>query len=517
MLSPSVVTPLVTYTASITLSILQSSNNFFVDNNLSNLDNLSDKGSHSNFTAQQYGPDSIYDNLLEETERENWLGDWQKRIRVEVDQTDIIDLLSDFQALVYLSNSSGLNNDDVSCVFDELQSDVNRKKIAVTTSDGITQCYVEVEKWNDVNQQAWLWVKVPNISNTSDTILYLYYDVGHVDNTDYVGDPNSTPAENVWDSNFKLVTHMGDDPDTYHIRDSTLNDNDGTKEWPNAPIQADGKIGNAQDFNVIISDHVNCGTSSSLDIRYTLTIEAWIKPDSLSAVHQNSIVDRGSSYWFFVFTDGTLAFLRFKGSFGAFGTTATIPTGTFTHVAVTYDNSSLDEVKLYINGELSREGSLDGPIDSSASTVTLGDRANAHPFDGIIDEVRISGEVINAAWIKANYESERDDLLDFGSEESLPYELDLEVQWTNVDYSEANEELCLYGGTMGSENIRVDVWSGGAWQNLFTDLNTGWNNATVSSYLTSSTFTIRFKGSIETGDAIQDSWNIDAALLHVWS
>ena len=100
-----------------------------------------------------------------------------------------------------------------------------------------------------------------------------------------------------------------------------------------------------------------------------------------------------------------------------FGTIATIPTGTFTHVAVTYDNSSLDECKLYINGELSREGSLDGPIDSSASTVTLGDRGNVHPFDGMIDEVRISDEVISAAWIKASYESGRDDFLDFSSEE----------------------------------------------------------------------------------------------------
>jgi hypothetical protein len=68
---------------------------------------------------------------------------------------------------------------------------------------------------------------------------------------------------------------------------------------------------------------------------------------------------------------------------------------------------------------------------------------------------------------------------------------------------------------MGAEDISVDVWDGVSWQNLFTDLTTGWNNVTVSSYLTSSTFTIRFKGATETDDATQDSWNIDVALLHV--
>jgi len=103
------------------------------------------------------------------------------------------------------------------------------------------------------------------------------------------------------------------------------------------------------------------------------------------------------------------------------------------------------------------------------------------------------------------------------SGEEANYELDLEVQWTSVDFDEPNEELCIYGGTMGAENIKVDVWNGSGWENLFTDLNSGWNNVSVSSYLNSSTFTIRFKGGTETGDTTQDSWNIDATLLHVWT
>ena len=97
------------------------------------------------------------------------------------------------------------------------------------------------------------------------------------------------------------------------------------------------------------------------------------------------------------------------------------------------------------------------------------------------------------------------------------YELDLEVQWTNVDFDEPNEQLCIYGGTMGSESLKVDVWNGSSWQNVIANLNSGWNNVTVSALLVSSTFTIRFKGSIETADATQDSWAIDATLLHVWT
>jgi hypothetical protein len=95
------------------------------------------------------------------------------------------------------------------------------------------------------------------------------------------------------------------------------------------------------------------------------------------------------------------------------------------------------------------------------------------------------------------------------------YRLDLEVQFTSVDYDEDNEQLCIYAGNLDSENLRVDYWTGSAWSNLFTDLNPGWNNVTVS--LTSSNFTIRFNGGSETGDTNQDSWNLDVALLHVWS
>jgi hypothetical protein len=96
------------------------------------------------------------------------------------------------------------------------------------------------------------------------------------------------------------------------------------------------------------------------------------------------------------------------------------------------------------------------------------------------------------------------------------YELDLEVQWTSVDYDETNEKLCIYAGDMGSEDLRVDYWTGSTWSNLLTKLTANnWNNVSVS--LTSTTFTIRFKGSNEIGDTAPDIWDIDATLLHVWS
>jgi len=95
------------------------------------------------------------------------------------------------------------------------------------------------------------------------------------------------------------------------------------------------------------------------------------------------------------------------------------------------------------------------------------------------------------------------------------FRLDLEVQWTGVDYDEAVEQLCVYGGNMGAEDILVDAWFNGSWHNLLTDLASGWNNVSVSTYLDSSTFTVRFMDGVVATDGNQDSWNIDAALLKV--
>jgi hypothetical protein len=81
-----------------------------------------------------------------------------------------------------------------------------------------------------------------------------------------------------------------------------------------------------------------------------------------------------------------------------------------------------------------------------------------------------------------------------------------------------NEFLCIYAGTLSAESLKVDVWTGSTWINVIAALQPNqWNNISVSSYLNLSTFTVRFRDGLIIDDAIQDSWDIDTALLHVWS
>ena len=96
------------------------------------------------------------------------------------------------------------------------------------------------------------------------------------------------------------------------------------------------------------------------------------------------------------------------------------------------------------------------------------------------------------------------------------YALDLEEQWINVDYAYPRQDLCIKTGTLGSEKFGSGCSHGGILVLTVIELTgqlTRWNNVSVAQYIDSANFTIRFRGSNDTSDPVQDSWDIDAVLL----
>lgn len=481
-------------------------------------------GTHSFFEAQQYGPDGICDTLTEENTGETggggWLSGWQKRLKISVDHNDVDSNLTDFPLLLYLSTSSGIYNDDITCIFDDVG--INRKKIALTTSDGTTQCYVEIEEWDAPSEEAWLWVKVPSISNTSDTGLYLYYDNTHSDNTDYVGDTGSIPAEAVWDSNFTVVQHLHEVSGTHY--DSTSNGNDGTP-YNGITQEASGKIDGA-DYLDGSNDYISYGDIAGFDTTDPFSMFVWVKStdeDGQFIAKMGGPPYRG--YQFLWWEDRISFFLINSWSSNCLLVRETATSSPYNddawhQIGVAYTGSgAVSGIELYVDGQVLATTNIFDTLTGSTITSTglrVGRRGDGSlPLAGTLDEVRISHMARSTAWIKAAYESERDNLVYFRGTEN--YELNLEVQWVSVDFDEANEWLCIYGGTMDFEDILVDVWNGTDWVNVLIDLESGWNSVDISSYLVSSTFIIRYKGGLETSDSYQDSWEIDATFLHVWT
>jgi hypothetical protein len=110
--------------------------------------------------------------------------------------------LTDFPLAVRITDSAILSHDS--------------KSISITTAGG-SECYVEIESWD--SSEAILWVKVPTISASVDTILSLSLLSSQ---NSYVGDTLDPVATNVWSNGYVGVFHLAG-----NAYDSSPERNDG--------------------------------------------------------------------------------------------------------------------------------------------------------------------------------------------------------------------------------------------------------------------------------------------------
>ncbi|RLD08597.1 MAG: hypothetical protein DRI65_01805 [Chloroflexota bacterium] len=69
------------------------------------------------------------------------------------------------------------------------------------------QCKVEIDRWDQINEQAQLWVKVPYVSKDVDTVINLSFDPTNKDNSINIGNTGEAPAQAVWDE-YDAVYHL---------------------------------------------------------------------------------------------------------------------------------------------------------------------------------------------------------------------------------------------------------------------------------------------------------------------
>lgn len=396
----------------------------------------------------------------------DWLANWNYRYKITIDDTNVDSNLTNFPVLLYLSTSSGQGADDVSAIFDELAADANRFKIAVTTSDGTTQCYVEIEKWDDASEEAWLWVKVPDIQSSGGAVIYLYYDSNKADNTDYIGDTGDTPAQSVWDSNFKAVYHLGQDPTggSGCILDSTANGHDMTPAGTmTAGDLVSSQIADGLDFDGS-DDRLTAPDSTDFDFSAEFTLSTICNPDGTDAKYrmiyrydassQDGFMlgtsDTDSGYWLFnVYVGGTSDSCQSDSA----------PSGNAQHIGGI--RTAAGAMTLYVNGTAQADtGSKAGAIDSNSQLWIGSDIVPTNFFDGIITEARISDSDRGAAWMKAEYYTGFDDFVTFEADatwlEGWQNRIELTIDDTNVDNDLTNYPVMIYlsaSSGQGSDDV----------------------------------------------------------------
>ncbi|MCK5123088.1 MAG: DUF2341 domain-containing protein, partial [Candidatus Pacebacteria bacterium] len=268
-----------------------------------------------------------------------------------------------------------------------------------TSSDGQTKLSHEIEKYTNTTGELIAWVKIPSLSASADTEIYLYYgNAGCDDQWDAAG--------GTWDSDFEMVQHMNEDPSggAPQMIDSTGNLNNGTSSGTMlTEDQVAGQVDGSLDFDGT-DDFVDCGNDNTLNVDY-VTVSFWLKLDSW--VPAGGILAKGTNtlreYWIWTWDDA----VSFEIDQGGYKNHAWEPSlGQWEHLALTYNGSN---VITYRNGvEENNYPQSTGPINLTTTHLLLGDLPDWSHLDGTLDEVRISSTARSADWIATEYNNQSD-------------------------------------------------------------------------------------------------------------
>jgi hypothetical protein len=172
------------------------------------------------------------------------------------------------------------------------------------------------------------------------------------------------------------------------VRDASGKANNGTAS--NATWSTGGKNGGALSFNGA-SSSVSVPDASSLDLTSGMTLEAWVKPTAGGSPWRTVVFKEqaGGMVYSLYGNQGTgvaLAQVNVGGERNAAGTSV-LPLNVWTHLASTYDGSTL---RLYVNGTLVTSTAVGGAIPASTGVLRIGGNS-VWPewFAGLIDDVRV--------------------------------------------------------------------------------------------------------------------------------
>ena len=183
------------------------------------------------------------------------------------------------------------------------------------------------------------------------------------------------------------------------IGDSSGKGNNGTTA---STTWAVGKFGSALSFNGS-SSWVTIPDSPSLDLARSLTLEAWVKPTTVSGWRSVAMKERtgGILYSLYAGESGNrpLGQVDNGAEQNATGTTS-LPTNTWSHLAVAWDGATL---RLYVGGALVASKAVAGSLAASTAPFRIGGNGIwGEYFSGAIDEVRVYDHALTPSEIQTD-------------------------------------------------------------------------------------------------------------------
>ncbi|PLX21402.1 hypothetical protein C0584_02715 [Candidatus Parcubacteria bacterium] len=336
----------------------------------------------------------LFKNSPEEASAGWWNDSWNYRKTITINKDYVVSNETNFPVLVSLTDSDFVG-----------KSQEDGGDFVFTSYSGDEILKHEIESYASSTGALVAWVKLPNISSTTDTYIQMYYGNASTLNRE-------EPAK-VWDDNYVMVQHMNSQSSTSPAVDSTSFSNDGSASAP-LPYSG-GKVGPALDFDGT-DDVINVASSTSLDGLTKMTLSGWIYFDGYGENNSGRILHKenegGDWLWFvndydeFLFSD-----YRREAQGQWYSPEGSITTGGWYYVVATFDNSSAsNDPVFYINGlstTTTESATPSGNLDSDAGHLNIGNQdALDRTFEGRLDEIRVSNNLRSASWVETEYNNQ---------------------------------------------------------------------------------------------------------------
>ena len=332
---------------------------------------------------------------------DGWYNGWGYRQKVSINYNSVSNNLVDFPVLITESNV-------VSSLFTNALA--NGDDILFTSSDGVTKLSHELEDYDAVNEELVAWIKIPALSNTANTDIYMYY-----------GDSTASNQENVtnvWANGFVGVWHLGEKAGMN--MDSTANANNAMTNGI-VDMTATGKIDGADSFDTSVESWLDTGVRErdpDIDTgTNSLTVSAWCRPNASLAGTRYIVADGynngASNYNGFDIVHTVSSIYLYFGQANSNRVYIATPNGglnVWKYVTIAWDKDS-SLVKLYLNGVQKNSATSVGHSLRYVGTIKIGSNSGhwlSGTFDGSIDEVRISRTARSGDWIATEYNNQND-------------------------------------------------------------------------------------------------------------
>ncbi len=235
-----------------------------------------------------------------------------------------------------------------------------------------------------------------------------------------IEDSSNSNNDGIHHGNTQLLLHLD-----HNLNDKSINSHSPVlgNDMCNAgnspcPDWATGKNSNALEFTG--SDYVQIPEDPSLKITGPISIEAWVRTDTLISSYQtilmkgsDSHLPSGSFSYALQFNNSNLEFyINPEGDINtSFVISSTMITDSqWHHVVGTYD---LSQLKLYIDGQSANTKSETANIQDTSSSLYLGYAANGNGLDGRVDEVAVYSRALSSDEVEEHFNAGRAKFADF--------------------------------------------------------------------------------------------------------